>query len=172
MAKNSQARRTRRWAVPTRSLPPLRAPMLKGQWRDSPETKAGEPQRPGAAPLWGWKTRVQHGSPLGLEDWDCRVASLQHQAARAAVQLLPLFFSSQFPSKATVPAVVALTVRRLIFHKQQSSLPPPPSCCPLLYLKGRGLHGWRQKHPTPTPAGLCPQKHRHKVHCPHTVPTL
>lgn len=168
MAENTQARRTRRWAVPTHLSGP---PVLKGLWWDSPETKAREPQRPGDAPLWGWKTGVQNGSLLGLGDWGCRVASLQGQVARAAVQcLLSSFFSSRFPSKAAVPAVVALTVRRLIFHKQQSS--PLPAAAPLLYLKGRGLHGWRQKHPTHPCRAVSPEAQTQgslSPHCSHPL---
>lgn len=27
------------------------------------------------------------------------------------------------------------------------------------------------KNTQPTPAGLCPQEHRQRAHCPHTAPT-
>lgn len=124
--------------------------------QDSSAERTGcECQRPGAAPLWGWKMGLQNGSPLGLGGWGCQVASRQGQAARAAIQLLSLFFSSRFPSKATVPAVVALTVRRLIFHKQQSS--PPPSCCPPFVLKRSWAPWVVTKTPYPPLQGCVPR---------------
>lgn len=163
MSENSQARRTRRWAVPTH-LSGL--PVLKGQWRDSPETKAREPQRPGAAPLWGWKTGVQNGSLLGLGDWGCRVASLQGQVARAAVPCPLSFPLDSFKGHCACSGGPYCKETDFPQTTEQS----PPSCCPPFVLKRSWAPWVVTKTPYPPLQGCVPRSTDTRLIVPTLLP--